>query len=182
MKWNQILLRSVFICALLTLTGFSSGMAQGPNADTTNRWEPYRFLLGNWVADTTANPSAGSGEFSFTLELSDNILVRKNHAVVSPGPDKPPASHDDLMIIFQDRGQTRAGYWDNEGHAITYAVSFNAANDTLSFVSDLITGAPRFRLQYIKLADGGLKITFDFAPPGQPEAFSPYLQGTAHRK
>jgi hypothetical protein len=150
--------------------------------DSAGRWEPYRFLVGTWVADSASDPSTGKGEFSFGLDLNDNILVRRNHAVIAPNPDKPPATHDDLMIIYQDRSQTRAGYWDNEGHTISYTASFNDAKDTLSFVSAIVAGAPRFRLQYIKLADGGLMICFDFAPPGQPERFSPYLHGKAHKK
>ncbi|PWB74491.1 hypothetical protein C3F09_03935 [candidate division GN15 bacterium] len=160
----------------------SSAQPPAPKPEPIDRWADFRFLLGTWVADSSADPRQGTGEFSFALDLNNNILVRKNHTVIAAAADKPALTHDDLMVVFHEQQQTKANYWDNEGHAINYTASLNPGKDTLSFVSDAVTGMPRFRLQYIKLADGGLKITFDFAPPGQPEAFAPYLQGAAHRK
>jgi hypothetical protein len=43
------------------------------------------------------------------------------------------------------------------------------------FVSEIVSGTPRFRLNYKLGADGLLKGEFAVAPPGKPEAFSPYL-------
>jgi hypothetical protein len=42
-------------------------------------------------------------------------------------------------------------------------------------VSEIVTGAPRFRLSYRHGADGLLKREFDIVPPGKPEAFAQYL-------
>jgi len=184
MSESRTVARVVTIAAFVTLIGIGVATAQppAPKAEAVDRWEAFRFLVGTWVADSSADPRQGSGEFTFSMYLQDNILVRENHTVIAATSDKPAVTHDDLMVIYHDQQQTLASYWDNEGHAISYTTSFNVAKDTLTFVSDIVTGVPRFRLMYIKLADGGLKITFDFAPPGQPDAFAPYLQGTAHKK
>jgi len=50
-----------------------------------------------------------------------------------------------------------------------------AAPGEASFVSDIVNGAPRFRLSYKLSPDGLLNGEFAIAPPGKPEAFSPYL-------
>lgn len=180
----RMISRVVALAVFATVIGFGIAIAQppAPKAEAVDRWEAYRFLVGTWVADSTGDPKQGRGEFTFSSYLTDNILVRENHTVIAATSDKPAVTHDDLMVIYHDQRQTRANYWDDEGHAISYAASFNANKDTLTLVSDVVAGVPRFRLQYIKLSDGGLKITFDLAPPGQPDAFAPYLQGTAHKK
>jgi hypothetical protein len=48
-------------------------------------------------------------------------------------------------------------------------------------VSEPAAGAPRFRFTYKILSPTELHVGFDIAPPGKPDAFSPYLSGTAHK-
>jgi hypothetical protein len=35
---------------------------------------------------------------------------------------------------------------------------------------------------YTKVKEGTLKIKFAIAPPGKPQAFSPYIEAVLHRK
>ena len=87
-----------------------------------------------------------------------------------------------MLIIYAWPGDhTRAIYFDNEGHVINYAVAFRAGLDEISLVSDLLPAAPRFRLAYTGIEPDRVTIRFEIAPPGQPEAFSVYLQGSARR-
>ena len=49
----------------------------------------------------------------------------------------------------------------------------------LTLVSEVSTGAPRFRLIYKLDANGLLAGRFEVAPPGKPDSFGPYLAWTA---
>jgi hypothetical protein len=77
--------------------------------------------------------------------------------------------------------RSRAIYFDNEDHVIQYTVTSSKDDKSLTFLSDAVAVAPRFRLTYTKKGKG-LRITFENAPPGNPDAFRTYLEGSAHRK
>jgi hypothetical protein len=141
-------------------------------------WDAWRFLLGDWVGEGSGQPGQGSGGFTFTLELEKRILVRRSRA------EYPSYSHEDLMIVYPDADpkRTRAIYFDNEGHVIEYAVTFSPDGNTVTFLSAATPAAPRFRLTYTKSAAAALKIKFEIAPPGKPEAFSTYLEASARRR
>jgi hypothetical protein len=147
-------------------------------------WEPYSFLLGEWIGEGSGKPGEATGGFSFSFDLEKKILVRKNYANYPATKEKPAYSHTDLMIIYQEAASnvTRAIYFDNEGHVINYAVAFSNDNTRLVFTSEPSASAPRFRFTYYKSTDGRLAFEFELAPPGKPDAFSKYVQGLAHRK
>jgi len=154
-----------------------------PAYGITDVWDSWRFFFGEWVAEDSSRPEQGSGEFSFTLDLNDNILVRKNHTEYPATKDKAAIIHDDLMIIYHDMsGSFRAIYFDNEGHTINYTAEFCGKGDTLTFLSDIIPKMPRFRLLYIKTGPNEVSISFDIAQPEKPDEFSTYLRGMARRK
>ncbi len=167
--------------AYMKVKAQESELSPVPNKE--DKWAQYRFLLGDWVADNGGKPELGTGDFSFKLDLNDNIMVRKNHAEYPATKDKPASKHDDLMIMyFTGRGPIRATYWDNEGHVINYSAALLPNMKTLQFLSDVTQDAPRFRLTYVPQDDGSLKISFDIAPPGSAEMFKTYLTGTAKKK
>jgi len=98
-------------------------------------------------------------------------------------PDRPSFAHDDLTIIYPDPvGSMRAIYFDNEGHVIHYSVGLTEDGQMITFVSEAISSAPRFRTTYIKGKDGTIAIRFEIAPPDNPDKFSIYTEGTATRK
>jgi hypothetical protein len=86
------------------------------------------------------------------------------------------------MIVYTEAKETKAIYFDNEGHVIHYTPSFSDDGKSLTFLSAIQPSSPRFRLTYIKDGDDRVKINFEIAPPGRPEAFKMYLQGTCRRK
>ena len=58
---------------------------------------------------------------------------------------------------------------------------WSADGKTLTFVSDVIPGAPRFRMVYkIQSADSHV-LDFEIAPPGAPDAFKLYVSGALKR-
>jgi hypothetical protein len=180
LKGKDMNAKCIFLA--LAFLSLSAGSAIAtPDADA---WEPYRFLVGEWTGEGDGEPDKGSGRFSFAWDLQEKVLVRRNRADFPAAQGRPAFSHEDLMVIYRgDRsGPTRAIYFDNEGHVINYAVTLSDDKRTLTFLSDAVPAAPRFRLSYAKSADDSLKIKFEIAPPGKPADFKTYLEGTAHRQ
>jgi len=82
------------------------------------RW--VALLIGDWVGEGGGGPGQGTGEFSFQLDLSGAILIRKNVSHYPATENKPAYSHKDLMIIDST---LHASYFDDEGHIIHYPVT-----------------------------------------------------------
>jgi hypothetical protein len=158
--------------------------AQQPNGSDSARWDPWRFLLGEWTGEGTGKPGEGTGGFSFAFDLQGKILVRKNRADYPATKDRPAYSHEDLMVVYAESGgkPDRAVYFDNEGHVIHYAAAFSSDGKTLTLLSDAVPSAPRFRMTYTQQEPSALSLKFEIAPPGKPDSFQTYIQATAHRK
>jgi len=145
------------------------------------KWDAWQFLLGDWIGEGGGVSGQGGGDMSFQFDLQGQVLLRKNHVDFSPTPEHPSFSHDDLTIIYPvPAGRIRAIYFDNEGHVIPYAVS--SSKDTLILVSDLEISAPRFRTTYLNGENGTVITRFEIAPPGDPDGFTVYIEGTSKRK
>lgn len=162
------------LLAVLLWSPLALAQPAAPPAD----WSGFKPLLGEWVADP--GPDGATGGFTLAADLGGRVLVRKNHADYPKAKDRPAFSHDDLLVLFKESEQTRATYWDNEGHHLEYAVTVEGAKFT--FLSAALPGAPQFRLTYVVGEKGALSIAFDLAPPGSSGAFKPYIKATAHRR
>ncbi len=170
------------IIGLTLALGFTLA-ATGARAAVPAPLEPLAFLLGDWEAGTNAGPHGqASGSSTFTASLQGRVIVRTNHAEYPGSATAPPLVHDDLMVIYAPGGSgIEAHFYDSEGHVIHYSASV-AAPGQVSFVSDVVTGAPRFRLTYKLDPGGSVQGEFAIAPPGKPEAFSQYLAWEMHRR
>jgi len=171
------LLIVVFLFASTT----SAPRAQGSAA---NGWTSLQFLLGEWTGEGTGTEGAGGGGCSFTMDLKDNVIVRKNWARYPATKDRPALSHDDLMIIYRDSPATplKAIFFDTEGHTIRYDVNVSADQNAIEFLSEVLPGAPRYRLTYWNGGTRDVKLKFEIAPAAKPEAFATYITGELHRK
>lgn len=147
-------------------------------------WEPYRFLVGEWTGEGGGEPGKGSGGFSFGWDLQGKVLVRRNRAEYPATQGRPASSHEDLMVIYRREGSspTKAIYFDSEGHVINYTATFSDDNRTLTFLSDAAQSTPQFRLSYMKGEEDAVRIRFEMAPPGKPDGFKTYLEGSARRQ
>lgn len=160
----------LFLTATLAFAALTWSTAQ---AAPPSQLAPLDFLIGDWDA-VRAKPDDGSGKTTFSRALQDRVIERKNIADYPAAAGRPASRHDDLMLIYATADAVRADYFDNEGHVIHYAVTSPAANQAV-FVSDATPSAPRYRLTYKLGSDGQLEGQFEVAPPGQADAFKPYL-------
>ncbi len=168
---------------LLVMLILPSGtFAQKP--DSAQGLSQLNFLLGDWIGDGGGNvPGQGSGGFTFSYDLQNKIMVRRNYAEYPATDSKPASRHDDLMIVYGAPDDTlRAIYFDNEGHVINYVVNVSADSQSAVFTSPPAEKEARFRLSYAPSGENSVGIKFEVAPPGQPDAFSTYISASAHKK
>ncbi len=145
--------------------------------------QQLNFLMGEWIGDGSGNPGQGIGGFSFSYDLQNTVLVRKNYAEYPATENKPAFRHEDLTVIYHAPDDTlRAVYFDNEGHVIHYVVEPGDDGRSATFISAPAEQNARYRLCYTTTNENEVAIHFEIAPPGQPEAFSMYLEATAHKK
>jgi hypothetical protein len=111
--------------------------------------------------------------------VQDRVIVRTNYSNTPADSGKPASRHDDLMVIYTDSGVVKADYFDSENHVIRYVAE--ARPGEVVFVSEAKASEPRYRLSYTRSSATTLKGTFEIAPPGQPDAFSPYLTWAAQK-
>jgi len=174
-RYRQRSWRSLAALLILTLVAAGNAHAQVPS-----RLEPLSFLLGEWEGAGSGSPGPGSGVATFSRGLQDRVIILTTYSQYPASQTNQAFRHDDLMIIYVEQGNLRADYYDNEGHIIRYAASAPAPGEAL-FVSDVVSGTPRYRLGY-KLVDGKLTGRFEIAPPGKPDGFSKYLEWETRRK
>ena len=148
---------------------------------STNPWEKWTYLIGEWVGEHNGQPEQGEGKFSFQTDLNGNILVRKSHTIIPKNEKSAEIIHDDLLIIYQpaENGTQEAIYFDNEGHTIKYKVTFT--DKTIALTSDIDPGAPRFRFTYMAIDAKSVNASFEIASQKTPEDFKMYLTGKAFK-
>lgn len=102
-----------------------------------DKWKSIEFLLGNWTGAGTGQPGAGSGKYSFKSELNGQIVVRRSYNLLATG-----TKHEDLLVMYAD---SRAMYWDSEGHVIEYRVTVPEPGRV---IFDSVGAGPPYRLTY----------------------------------
>jgi hypothetical protein len=160
----------VTLFALMPIVAASAAATAPPK-----QLEPLVFLIGEWGGAGSGNPGQGAGVATFVRSLQDRVIIRTSYAEYPATGTSPASRHDDLMIIYvAEDGKVRADYYDNEGHVIRYVVTVNGPGD-VSFVSEVSSNAPRYRLSYKSAPGDIVKGRFEVAPPGKPDAFTEYL-------
>ncbi len=173
----------LFLLGVISGKTSEQGKPGNPDEQDAALWGPLQFLVGKWTGEGTGAPGEGTGGFSFTWDLGQKILVRRNHADYPATNDRPAFTHLDFMVIYGDAaGKTlKAIYFDNERHVINYSVLVQEGGDRVQFISDAIPSVPRYRFTYIKAGVNALKLKFEIAPPGKPDSFATYIEASARR-
>ena len=136
-------------------------------------------LLGAWTAISapgSVGPAGAQGGWEFRSELDGKVIVRKNWAVYSSPEGGGVVRHTDLLAVYEaPNGETRAIYWDSEGHVIPYVVRLVEDPKRIEFSSDPSVAGPTYRLTYT--LGGPDEVTGKFEvrqPSGQ--RFQTYLE------
>src|SRR5258708_27697540 len=157
--------------------------ATGVFAQNAPSWKPLEFLIGTWAAKTQGGSAgaAGSGVYSFQLELKGNVLARHASTVGCKGPADFNCEHGDLLYVYRDAPEQpyKAIYFDNEGHVIHYDVSTPAPASVI-FLSSPSQPGPQVRLTY-ELKGTVMNGKFQMRMPGQTE-FRSYLEWSGEKK
>jgi hypothetical protein len=152
---------------------FASALA----AQTPDRWNGIRFLIGDWTATGGGATGPAGGAYSFKPELNNQILVRHSYAEYG---GKSGNRHDDLLIVYADApGQPmHAIYFDSEGHVIKYNVK--PSTNSVVFESDPADPGPKYRLSY-RLERNSLTGKFEVSEAGEA-TYKTYLSWTSVKK
>lgn len=168
-------MKNWILFVILTLFPFitSAGQAGG-------QFEKWNWLIGSWDGEGSGKPGSGSGTFSFSPDLNNNIVVRKSHSEYPATSSSPALVHEDLMIIYHsaDGISDKAIYFDNEKHVINYYVTFE--DNSIFLTGEKVEGLPVFRLIYTKLDENRVNTRFEMSQDGK--SFSPYIEGISRRK
>lgn len=167
----------------LLLLAFSAGLFTTAYAQTSSI-DKYRFLFGEWIGDGEGTPGAGSGQFSFTPDLDNRVIIRKNHVSLPATADRAAYIHDDIVMLYSEEpGQLdHAIFADNEDHIIHYKVTIEEEVKVAVFQSEPNQDKPGFKLIYTLTDADHVTITFQMAEPGATPSFQTYLTLKAHRK
>jgi hypothetical protein len=169
-----------FICTAASAQAVAPPAAQ-PSPGARAMREMFDFLLGSWTGEGSGEPGQGSGGFVFEASLDGNLISRRSHAEYPASKDRPAVNHQDFMAVYPEGGQVRADYFDNEGHVIHYTVSFAHESATVTFLSPVVEGQPRYRLVYRPLSKDRVEVAFEIAPPDKANAFTTYVKGVSLR-
>jgi hypothetical protein len=161
---------------------FFCALTRAQHSSLKPDWSAFQFLLGEWTGEGNGDPGQGNGIFTFSLDLQEHILVRRNQSDYPETKAHAAFSHNDLMVIYQEPGKSACAiYFDNEDHTIHYNINISENGKSITFISDSIPARPRFQLTYTSLSDDSLLVTFEIALPAKLNNFSKYLEGRAHR-
>ncbi len=165
------------VAALALLCAWSAA------AQDADPWKPIRFLIGTWEAKTQGGSAAaaGSGTYTFQLELQSHILARHARTAGCQGPADFNCDHADLLYIYPSGAAPsyKAIYFDSEGHVIHYQVTIAQPNQAV-FDSDPSAPGPQFRLTY-DLKESTMAGKFQLRMPGQT-AYRSYLEWSGEKK
>jgi hypothetical protein len=105
--------RAIGVAALLMRPTLPQAQAPAPIA-----LDALQFMEGKWVGEGTSKMGQGSGYFTFASDLGGKcgFAAITRHTLQPSG--KPPAVHDDVMIVYTDGGLVHAFYTDTESHTI----------------------------------------------------------------
>jgi hypothetical protein len=148
-----------------------------PRAEGPATLASFQFLLGEW--EGIGDQAGATGGFTFVAGVQDHVIMRTNYSNTPATATTPASRHDDLMVIYVDAGIVKADYFDNEGHVIRYVAE--ARPNEVVLVSEIKPAEPRYRLSYVRRSATTINGTFEVAPPGKPDAFTPYLSWAARK-
>jgi hypothetical protein len=155
------------------------GIISISSAQQNTTWNKWDWLTGDWKGEGSGQPGQGSGAFSFSFDLDRNIIIRKSHSIYPATQSKPATKHDDLLIVYLDvtGNPNKAIYFDNEGHTISYTITYS--DKSIMMTSDKIPDTPVFRLVYTLVDSETINTRFEMSQDG--DKYTPYIEGKSKK-
>jgi hypothetical protein len=144
-------------------------------------WKAYQYLIGAWTGSGNGVPGPSTGTDSFTMDLQNQVIVRKSHSDYPALNGRAAFTQDSMMVIYRDAaGEVKANYFDNENHVINYSAT--VSNNAWIFLSSPSASMPQFRLTYTLQDDKTMNVLFELSAPGLSSKFQTYVSGTDIRQ
>lgn len=148
-------------------------------AQENNNWGEWNWLLGKWNGEGNGTPGQLVGTDTFTEDLNNNIILRRSKTGLPSNNNQSEKTHESLMVIYLDytKQPSKAIYFDNEGHTITYTITY--AKNQIILQSEAFGNAPIFRLSYSLIDKNTMLTTFEMSQDGKQ--FRKYVEGKSKK-
>lgn len=143
-------------------------------SNETDKWEKFRYFLGDWTGTGTGKPGGSSAERSYTLILADQFIQISNRSVFEPQEANPSGEvHEEVGFLSFDQGRSKyvLREFHVEGFVNQYVLELDTNDETqFEFVTESIENIPpgwRARITLEILSEDSFREIFDLAGPGK---------------
>jgi hypothetical protein len=158
--------------AVLLFVAVSSLLQMGaqPTAQSTDVWQPLRFMLGTWSTTSSGQPGNGTGTREYRVVLDGRFIESRTRVTYPPQEKNPKGEvHEDIGFISYDRSRDAfvLRQFHKEGFVNTYVA---ASDNPRVFTTEAIENIPRgFRARetYREVSTTEFVEVFELAEPGQ---------------
>jgi len=155
---------------VLLLMGVSAVFAAEPAK--VDRWQPVRFMLGNWQGEAQGEPGIGKVDRTYELVLGDRFIEEHNTSSYEARPGKQPEIHHHRSFLSYDKSRQAVmlRQFHEEGFVLLYAL--NPASTATKVVFDSVTfenfsNEWKARETYEVISGDEFVETFELAAPGK---------------
>ena len=143
-----------------------------PVPASTDRWEPVRFMLGNWQGEAQGEPGRGTVERSYELVLGDQFIEERNTSRYEARDGKPPETHHHRSFFSYDKARKTLmlRQFHEEGFVLLYALAASSTPTHLVFESvtfENFSNDWKSRETYDLVSNDEFIETFELAAPGK---------------
>jgi hypothetical protein len=149
-------------------------MAETNTPGKKDKWELFRYFLGDWTGSGTGKPGNSSVERSYRLVLADQFIEIRGRSVYPPQEANPTGEdHQEIGLLSHDNERTSyvLREFHVEGYVNQYVLaSFDQKGAPLVFVTEAIENIPagwHARTTWEILTEDSFRETFDLAGPGK---------------
>jgi len=148
-------------------------MAVDNGNELPDKWEPFRYFLGDWRGNGTGRPGISSATRSYRLILSDQFVEIRGRSVFEPQKANPTGEdHREMSILSYDieRSLYVLREFLVEGYVNQYMLETASENGIFTFVTEAIENLPvgwRARTTLEILSEDNFRETFDLAGPAR---------------
>jgi hypothetical protein len=139
-----------------------------------DKWENFRYFLGDWTGAGIGKPGVSSTKRSYALTLSDQFIEIRHRSTYEPQEANPEGEiHEELGLISFDQGRSLYVFreFHTEGYVNQYVLEqVREDSSSLTFVTERIENmAPGWRARTTLeiLSDEAFREVFDLAGPGR---------------